>query len=318
MYFLTILYNQSGFKIENGKITFSHRYNKTSLSFNIPQQLENYNLKHAEIFNSEPYKGKGDFFVSVVYETFPQTNYKDNEKYQAIDLGITKTITAVNTDGKILEITNPRFDKYWDKKINHAKSRRDHCKKYSRRWFRINDAIRVMTKKKNNQIKDWQHKLSRKMVENTRSNTIIVGDLDVKDMINSKKLPKSRQKSLNRSTQNNGYISRFIEFLTYKSEFLGKQLTKIDESYTSKICYVCGKVHDMPLYKRNLSCDCGNEIDRDRNSAINIMVRYLSQNAIWTGYRRFAYNLRQTGLLTFDVYKIHPMDEINTRRNLHA
>ncbi|MEN6514133.1 MAG: hypothetical protein ABFC82_09340, partial [Methanoculleus sp.] len=38
-----------------------------------------------------------------------------------------------------------------------------------------------------------------------------------------------------------------------------------------------------------------NCIDRDHNSAVNIMVRFLSQNALWTGYRQFAGNLRQTG-----------------------
>ncbi|WP_449405455.1 zinc ribbon domain-containing protein [Methanosarcina horonobensis] len=70
----------------------------------------------------------------------------------------------------------------------------------------------------------------------------------------------------------------------------------MDESYTSKTCYVCGKIHDMPLWKRNMECDCGNYIDRDRNSAINIMSNFLSQNALWTGYRKFSDNLRQTGL----------------------
>ena len=52
----------------------------------------------------------------------------------------------------------------------------------------------------------------------------------------------------------------------------------------------------MPLWKRTMECDCGNVIDRDRNSAINIMVRFLSQNALWPGYLHFVDNIRQTGL----------------------
>ncbi|WP_369798615.1 zinc ribbon domain-containing protein [Methanosarcina sp. WH1] len=56
------------------------------------------------------------------------------------------------------------------------------------------------------------------------------------------------------------------------------------------------KRHDLPLWERTIKCDCGNVIDRDRNSAINIMERFLSQNALWTGYQRFSDNLRQTGL----------------------
>ena len=32
------------------------------------------------------------------------------------------------------------------------------------------------------------------------------------------------------------------------------------------------------------------------NSAINIMYNFLSQNALWTSFQKFAENLRQTGL----------------------
>ncbi|MFQ5621341.1 MAG: zinc ribbon domain-containing protein [Candidatus Nanoarchaeia archaeon] len=65
---------------------------------------------------------------------------------------------------------------------------------------------------------------------------------------------------------------------------------------TSKQCCACGKKQDMPLCKRLYIFDCGNTLDRDQNSAINIMNRFLSQNALWRGYHEFHGNLRQTGL----------------------
>lgn len=40
---------------------------------------------------------------------------------------------------------------------------------------------------------------------------------------------------------------------------------------------MCGKKEDRELYERTIECDCGNEIDRDRNSAVNILKRFLSQ-----------------------------------------
>jgi putative transposase len=109
---------------------------------------------------------------------------------------------------------------------------------------------------------------------------------------------------LNRFTQNNGYLSRFVRFLSYKSELAGKKVVEIGESNTSKQCYVCGEVHDMPLWIRVMKCDCGNVIDRDKNSSVNLMVRFLSQNALWTGYQQFCGNLRKTGLPTptLEVY----------------
>ena len=102
---------------------------------------------------------------------------------------------------------------------------------------------------------------------------------------------------LNRSTQNQGYLSRFVGFLTYKAQKIGKRVIEINERGTSRGCYVCSKMHDMPLWKRIMKCDCGNNIDRDRNSAINIMIRFLSQYGLWTTYQSFIDNLRQTGLL---------------------
>lgn len=170
--------------------------------------------------------------------------------------------------------------------------RRDHCRKGSNRWKHLHKAMSKRKKKCSNQIRDFQHKLSRKMIDNTRANTIIIGDLNVKEMPKSEKATPG----LNRSTQNNGYISRFVRFLTYKAKLAGKKVIEIDERNTSNRCYVDGKEHDMPLWKRTMECDCGNVIDRDRNSVINIMLRFLSQNAMWTGYHEFLGNLRKTGL----------------------
>ena len=248
-----------------------------------------------EIYNDDPFHAKGNFYISVTYEvTVPE--YVDNNQYQAIDAGITKIVTCINLKGKIHEVQTPRPDKYWQPKMDKIKSRRDHCKKKSRKWLQLHSNYRKMEKKKSNQLKDFQHKLSKKMVNNTKANTIIIGKLAVKNMAQSKKLKGKRKRAMNRGTQNQGYLSRFIEFLTYKAELIGKRVTKIDESYTSKMCYVCGKLHDMPLWKRNMECDCGNYIDRDQNSAINIMYNFLSQNALWTSFQQFAENLRQTGL----------------------
>ncbi len=292
-YFMTLVYNQSGFKVNGNTIGFSHKVNDVCLLFDVQNTLDSSRVKQIEIYNDDPYKAKGDFFISVICDVSPSIEYVDNNRYQAIDLGITKIVTAVNTQGKFFETKTMRSDQYWNAKIDSIKSRRDHCKKGSKRWNRLHNRYRKMEAKKSHQIKDFQHRLSKKMIENTKANTIIVGDLNVKNMAQSKKVTGKKKRSINRSTQNQGYLSRFIGFLTYKAELRGKKIIRIDESYTSKACHNCGKLHDMPLSKRNMVCDCGNVMDRDRNSAINIMKRFLSQNALWTGYQQFVDNLRQ-------------------------
>jgi len=285
-YFTTMTYNQSGFGVENSTVNLTHFYNNAPLCFEIPEKF-----KFTKIYQITIYNNGDGFYLSITHEV-PEKPYEDNGLYQAVDLGVTKIVSAVNTQGRFFEVKNPRPDKYWNKKTDAIQSGRDHCKKYSNRWKRVHKSLRKCKRKCGNQIRDFEHKLSRKMVDNTRANTIIIGDLNVKGMARSNKT----NSGLNRSTQNQGYLSRFAGFLTYKAEFVGKRVIEISERKTSKTCYVCGKEHDMPVWERIMVCDCGNNIDRDRNSSINIMYRFLSQNVKWTGYQQFAGNLRQTGL----------------------
>ena len=53
---------------------------------------------------------------------------------------------------------------------------------------------------------------------------------------------------------------------------------------TSKMCSGCGHLQAMPLYKRMYTCTgCGLVLDRDENSAINILARYFARLGPHTG-----------------------------------
>ena len=60
--------------------------------------------------------------------------------------------------------------------------------------------------------------------------------------------------------------------LTYKLAEQGKKLVKIDQWYpSSKLCSKCGRMKEsLPLSERIYHCECGNEMDRDYNAAVNI------------------------------------------------
>jgi len=277
-HFTTLTYNQSGFKIVENKISFSHKYNKEKLEFEIPKKFTFQNVKQISI-----YKKDKSFWLSITYEE-KEPKYVDNKKYQAFDLGIIKQ-TCINSKGKVKEFINKRPDIYWKSKIESLQSRRDHCKKYSNKYNKLNKNLIKIKRKSANQLKDFQHKLSHKIVNNTKSNTIIVGKLSVK------KMKHKYSKTLNTSLMNTGYIARFVQYLTYKAKRVGKRVISINESMTSKMCSKCGKKHNMPLDVRIMNCDCGNNIDRDVNSSINIMKRYLSQNGLCTSYQQFVDNI---------------------------
>jgi putative transposase len=301
--FTTMVYNQSGFRFERGCVKLSHKHpSEVPLCFAIPESFSFGRVFQVTVFQDE----KQRYFVSVVYEA-KALPFVDNGLCQAFDLGVTKH-TAVNNQGRFIEFYVPRHDKYWNPIVDLLQSKRDHCLKKSRRWHHWNMVLKKRKRKCSRQTRDFQHKLSRKIVENTRANTIIVGDLNVKGMAQSAKATSG----LNRSTQNNGYLGRFVRFLTYKCELAGKRVVEIDESNTSKRCYACGKLHNMPLWVRVMKCDCGNVIDRDKNGSVNVMVRFLSQFALWTGYQQFSDNLRNTGLPT-PLLEVHSQEAIPFR-----
>ncbi|MCE7744729.1 MAG: IS200/IS605 family element transposase accessory protein TnpB [Candidatus Heimdallarchaeota archaeon] len=279
-YFTTIHYNQSGFKIEGHKITFNHFYpTKEAKEVNLTFQMEgkfdfiNQKIKQVTIF--QKYKTK-EFFLSIIYEP-EEPLYQDNNIYQAIDQGVINLVAAVNSHaGKIITVKNKRVDKYWQPKIEEVQSKRDHCKKYSNKWHWYNDKLSKMIRKQTNQQKDFQHKTSKKIVENTKANTIIIGDLNSKDMSRKKKGDKKNDKSRHRSMQNSGSIARFARFLTYKARKVGKKVIRISERNSSKRCCYCMKKENRKLSERIIICDCGLVIDRDINSAGIQMQRFFS------------------------------------------
>ena len=66
--------------------------------------------------------------------------------------------------------------------------------------------------------------------------------------------------------------------LTYKCVLAGKVLIQIDERDTSKTCSRCGHQQPMPLWKRTYRCgNCGLVLDRDDNSAVNLLQRSLAR-----------------------------------------
>ncbi|MFX1407819.1 MAG: RNA-guided endonuclease InsQ/TnpB family protein [Promethearchaeota archaeon] len=278
-YFFTLCYNQSGFKIDKRVLYFSHKHpSNINLNFIIPSFYEGFDkIKQVEIKQEKDNK----WFICIVFELEAPT-YKDNGLYQAIDLGVINLVSAVNLSFKFIQVKNSRSDLYWNNIMKEIQSKRDHCKRGSHRWIFYNRKLLKIKKKCKNQMQDYQHKISNKIIKNTRANTIIIGDLDVKKMVKKQNEIGNRQnnkarKTLNHSIQNTGSLGRFSQFLTYKAKKIGKRVIRIDESYTSQQCCICGKRTKRALSERVIKCDCGNHMDRDLNSAVNILERFLKQ-----------------------------------------
>jgi putative transposase len=282
-YFTTLCFNQSGFKLDmvNQTLCFSHKHpSGVEFQFDLPWLPPiTGKIKQVELFQDKSCQ----WFVSITIDEQVPT-YEDNGRYQAIDLGIINLVTAVNLQGKFIQISNRRPDKYWRKKIREVQFKRNHCIQFSNNWYRYTAKLQKMQRKLAHQLRDFQHKISKCVVENTRANILIIGTLDIKAMSRKKKTtgqPRQSKaiKTLHYSVQNTGFLGRFAEFLTYKARKVGKSVVRIDEAYTTKTCCVCGKVQDRYLSECDIRCDCGTSFDRDQNAAVNIMIRFLSQQS---------------------------------------
>ena len=76
---------------------------------------------------------------------------------------------------------------------------------------------------------------------------------------------------LGKGAMDNGY-GMFRNMLEYKLEEQGKTFVKVDRFFpSSKKCSICGKIKtEMPLSEREYICECGNQMDRDVNAAVNL------------------------------------------------
>jgi putative transposase len=107
--------------------------------------------------------------------------------------------------------------------------------------------------------KDFVEKLTLDVVRN--NDIIVIEDLNVKAM----------QKWNGRMIQSAPF-GMIRSKLTWKANRLGKHLVVINRyEPTSKVCSECGQIHNFGLDTRWLSCDCGAELHRDHNAAINIL-----------------------------------------------
>src|SRR3990172_13334417 len=79
-------------------------------------------------------------------------------------------------------------------------------------------------------------------------------------------------RNLNREIQNAAW-DQLVQMLLYQAESADKKVVQVDPRDTSKMCSSCGKLVEKALSEHIHKCECGLEIDRGHNAAINIYNR---------------------------------------------
>jgi len=239
----------SSLKYRDGDFTFMGHTFRVFLDRPMPTDAK---IVYGSSFSQD---SQGRWFLNVAVE-LPTPTSREGDASVGIDLGLKDFATF--SDGT--KIANPRILSKYARKL--AVAQRANKRKQVRK---IHQKIKDVRK-------DFHHKLSNDATK--KYNHIFVGD------VSSSKLSKT---SMAKSILDVGWSS-FRSMLRYKSIRNGATCAEVDESFTTQTCHICGRKTGPKglagLNKREWVCDCGIVLDRDVNSAINILQRGLQYQAL--------------------------------------
>lgn len=261
-WFKTICYNQSGFKI----IDTNKKYDILHLSKIGDLRL----LQHREVegeIKGIIIKRKVDCWEAHL---ITDANYKleKGNKVIGIDLGVIDFI--VNNEGN--KIRSPMPLKQSLHKLKHLSQVLSHKKKGSHNRYKAKIQLAKLHEHINQQRNDFLHKTTTKLVSDCKF--IGIEKLNIKQL---------HQISWNARNMNDCAWGEFVRMLCIKAESAGCNVIQVNPKDTTKTCNECGNKQDMPVNIRTYNCSqCGMSMDRDTNSAKNILARALEQGTVET------------------------------------
>jgi len=273
-WFKTFTYNQSGFKLieTNKRLDLLHLSKIGDIPIRIHREVKE---KTKQIIIKHCSSKK--WYACITAEIKEKITRSNNTKKVGIDLGLIDFI--YDSDGN--KIKHPKILDKSLKKLSKEQRRLSRKKKKSKNRKKQRIKVARVHERTVNQRNDFLHKLSRCYVKGY--GFIALEKLQINSMVKNRYLSKSII---------DASWSKFTDFIQYKAENASVEVIKIDPKNTTINCSNCGRKVPKKLYNRIHKCKCGLEIERDYNSAINIL------------------NIGQ-GLSKFTPVKIEPLRELN-------
>ena len=204
----------------------------------------------------------GSYYCSVLFEFDREVKPVEHPEDNAIGLDYKSNGLYADSEGNVCG--SPKYYRKTQQKLAKAQRKLRHKIRGSSNYRKACRKIAKVHEHIANQRKDFLHKKSAEIAN--QYDMVCVESLDMKTIAN-------KGFGNGKATLDNGY-GMFLNLLEYKLADRGKVFVKIDKWYpSSQICSCCGTVHPdvKALSVRKWTCpDCGAELDRDVNAAVNI------------------------------------------------
>jgi IS605 OrfB family transposase len=221
-----------------------------------------------KLCESKLYKINEDYFVNIVIqkEITLKTLYSS---ILAIDLGEKIMATTV--------LSRNQRPQFYGQEIRGIRRKYAFIRKNLGKKKLLRE-IKRFGNKEERIINHILHTISKQIVEQAEQNNSIIV---MEDLKNLKKSAKDKGKRMRRIVHNFPY-DKLTHYITYKANWLGIKVIKVNPKNTSKLCSECGQIGtrvNQGLFK----CKCGYQVNADFNASKNIMLRsleYISNDGV--------------------------------------
>jgi putative transposase len=212
-------------------------------------------LPDGKIKNLTIQRKASGWYANIAVEV-PDTPEVDVETTIGIDVGLESFLTTSDGD----KIQNPRYFRRSEQQLGKSQRVLSRREKGSRQYNKQCEHVAKVHEYIANQRRDFHYKTAYQLF--LQCEEVAVEDLEICNMVQNHHLSKSISDA--------GW-GNFRLILQSKAANAGKQLTKVDPKYTSQRCSGCDTIVKKSLSIRIHDCpDCGLQLDRDHNAAINI------------------------------------------------
>lgn len=277
-----IIFTQHAIRIQDSILKLSlskemkSKFQVQSLNFNMKNIKIPVDLTTIKQIKLQWDNSKKIWYLNIIWVKEEVNITKDYHNIMSIDLGLNNlaAITFENNidsyiiDGKYIRSKNS----YYNKEIARLTSIAMKQSKSSK-YFKRTKQLNKLQTKRNNFIKDYIHKASKKIIDLAifnKCHTIVIGDFKgIKQENSAKSFVQTPQQQL-------------VDKIKYKAELLGIKIKMQEESYTSGCSALDLEEINKNSYNKNrriyrglFKSNKGILINADINGSLNIMRKYL-------------------------------------------